>query len=198
MPLSQTITRENAKTYANKAPADITAHNIVPVATLPPPEQLPAPGSGHRAGWVLGSEDNTCIAREFGMIKFQHFMFVPHPPFQRSAIFELGPKGDFSPSPPALPLLHCCLSARTQTTQARGKPPHTSFCRDFPLSVSCYCCYFYHYCLYNLTVEPRPWLGTGPFQVQHKHPDFLQWGSPTRGCHCVLSGRRRSEMQPVL
>lgn len=122
MPLSQTITRENAKTYANKAPADITAHNIVPVATLPPPEQLPAPGSGHRAGWVLGSEDNTCIAREFGMIKFQHFMFVPHPPFQRSAIFELGPKGDFSPSPPTLPLLHCCLSARTQTTQARGKP----------------------------------------------------------------------------
>lgn len=110
-------------THANKPPAAITEHNMVPVATLPPPEQLPAPGSGHRAGWVLGSKDNTGIAREFGMIKFQHFMFVPNPPFQRSGMFELGPKGDFSPSPPALPLLWC-LSARIPTTQATGKPPH--------------------------------------------------------------------------
>lgn len=166
MPLSQTITRENANTHANKAPADITAHNIVPVATLSPSEQLPAPGSGHRVGWVLGSKDNTCIAREFGMIKFQHFMFVLNPPFQRSVIFELGPKGDFSPSPPALPLLSC-LSARAPTSQVRGKPS-THHSAGISLSLSYYWCCFYHYCFYNnFTVEPRPWLGTGPFQVQH-------------------------------
>lgn len=134
VPLSQTITRENANTHANEAPAAITAHNMVPVATLPPPEQLPTPGSGHRAGWVLGGKDNADIAREFSMIKFQHFMFVPNPPFQRSVIFELGPKGDFSPSPPSLPLLWC-LSATTPTIQVRGKPStHHSAGISLPLT----------------------------------------------------------------
>lgn len=93
------------------------------------------------------------------MIKFQHFMFVPNPPFQRSAIFELGPKGDFSPSPPALPLLSC-LSARAPTTQARGKPC-THHSAGISLSLSYYWCSFYHCCLYNnFTVEPRLWFGT--------------------------------------
>lgn len=76
MLLSQTVTRENANAYANSAPADIATHSIEPLVVLSAREQLLATGSGHRAGWVLGSEDNKYIAREFGMIKFQHFMLV--------------------------------------------------------------------------------------------------------------------------
>lgn len=51
-------------------------HSIEPVVVLAAREQLLAMGSGHRAGWVLGSKDNRYIAREFCMIKFQHFMLV--------------------------------------------------------------------------------------------------------------------------
>lgn len=171
MLLSWTITRENANTYANNAPADIAIRRIEPVVTLSAWEQLLATGSGHRAGWALGSKDNRCIAREFHMIKFEHFMLVPNPPFQRSVISESGPKGNLS-------LLSLCLtlSARTKNDVKEILSSGASLPHEHFWSVTAYAqlCVFSrvkaHWAPTAKQPLPSLQLGGGPFEVGYLSP----------------------------
>lgn len=201
MLLSWTITRENANTYANKAPADIAVDSIEPVVILPTWGQLLAMGSGHRAGWLLGSKDNRCIAREFGVIKFHHFMFVPNPSFQRSVIFEMDPKGN-----PALLLCLCSTVCKPEHKipshgQQEGNPPHimaTGIFHCIPpiigvISIIIICV---------AVSERSPCHGLGLCSSRRgtntKTDPFSKGWSPTCSPHCVLSGRVRWEMHHVL
>lgn len=140
-------------------PADVAIRSIQPVVILLTQEQLLAMGSKHRAGWLLGSKDNRCIAREFCMIKFQHLMFVSNPSFQRSVIFESDPKGNLSH-----PALLRCLwltvvcQPELQNTQAmanKNETQHTSWLWGFFQCISpiIRCCFCHYYLRSNFT----PW-----------------------------------------
>lgn len=132
-------------------------------------------------------------------------MFVPNPSFQRCVRCESDPKGNLSH--PAL-LLCLCLTVVRQPQYkifklqpTRGNPPHIMAAGIFycvspiidVVSIIIIC----------VAISQRsPCHGLGPRSsrcgTNTKRDPFSKGWSPTRGPHCVLSGRVRSEMRCVL